>query len=83
MCGGGNGGRTPTLFFSNSFGPRNCYGLVLRFLTTCNGGGYGCPLGCKGKKGCGNVSVRRNEDWMAKVNLLQTFAYLQTQTCKL
>jgi hypothetical protein len=27
MCGGGNGGGTPTLFFSNSFGPRNCCGF--------------------------------------------------------
>jgi hypothetical protein len=55
MCGGGNGGRTPTLFFSNSFGPWNCCGLVLMFLTTCNSGGYKCPFGCKGKKGCGSV----------------------------
>ncbi len=50
MCGG-----TPTLFFSNSFGPQNCCGLVPTLLTTCNSGGYGCPLGCKGKKGCGSV----------------------------
>jgi hypothetical protein len=42
-------------FFSNSFEPRNCCGLVLTLLTTCNGGGYGCALGCKGKKGYGNV----------------------------
>jgi hypothetical protein len=55
MCGGGNGGKTPTLFLSNSFGPRNCCGLVTTLLTTCNSSSYGCPLGCKGKKGCGNV----------------------------
>jgi hypothetical protein len=55
MCGGDNGGGTPTLFFSNSFQPQNCYGLVLMLLPTCNGSGYGCPLGCHGKKGCGNV----------------------------
>ncbi len=29
--------------------------LVPTLLTTCNSGGYGCPLGCKGKKGCGIV----------------------------
>jgi hypothetical protein len=29
--------------------------LVLMLLPTCNGSGYGCPLGCHGKKGCGNV----------------------------
>jgi hypothetical protein len=58
MYGGGNGGRTPTLFFSNSFNPRNCCGLVFMLLTTCNNDGYGCPLGCKGKKGCGNVECK-------------------------
>jgi hypothetical protein len=58
MCGGGNGGRTPTLFFLNSFKPQNCCGLVLTLLTTCNGDGYGCPLGCKGKKGCGSVECK-------------------------
>jgi len=45
----------PTLFFLNSFRPQNCCGLVLMLLTTCNVGGYGCPLGCKGKKGRGSV----------------------------
>jgi hypothetical protein len=55
MCGGGNGGRTPTLFLSNSFRPQNCCGLVLTLLTTCNGGDYKCPLGYKGKKGSGSV----------------------------
>jgi len=45
----------PTLFFLNSFKPQNCCGLVLMLLTTCNIGSYGCPLGCKGKKGCGSV----------------------------
>jgi hypothetical protein len=56
MCGRDNGGGTPTLFFSNSFQPRNCYGLV----TTCNNNGYGCQLGCQGKKGCGNVECKTN-----------------------
>jgi hypothetical protein len=51
MCGNDNGGGSPTLFFSNSFRARNCYGLV----TTCNSNGYRCPLGCQGKKGCGSV----------------------------
>jgi hypothetical protein len=55
MCGGGNGGGTPTLFFSNSFEPQNYCGLVPTLLTTCNGSAYGCPLGCKGKKVCDNV----------------------------
>jgi len=54
-CEGGNGGGTPTLFFSNSFKPQNCCHLVPTLPTTCNSNGYGCPLGCKGKKGCGNV----------------------------
>jgi hypothetical protein len=43
------------LFLSNSFVPRNCYGLVVTFLTTCNNNGYGCPLGCQGKKCYGSV----------------------------
>jgi hypothetical protein len=55
MCGGGNDGRTTTLFFSNSFGPRNFCGLVPMLLATCNNSSYGCPLGYKGKKGCGSV----------------------------
>jgi hypothetical protein len=43
------------LFLSNSFRPQNCCGLVLTLLTTCNDGDYKCPLGYKGKKGCGSV----------------------------
>ncbi len=58
MCGGGNGGGTPTLFFSNSFEPRNCCSLVPMLFTTCNNSGYGCALGGKGKKGCGSVECK-------------------------
>jgi hypothetical protein len=58
MCGGGNGGRTPTLFFSNSFESQNYYGLVPMLLITCNNGGYGCLLSCKEKKGCGSVECK-------------------------
>lgn len=52
MCEGGNGG---VLFFFNSFGPQNYCGLVPALLTPCNGSGYGCPFGYKGKKGCGSA----------------------------
>jgi hypothetical protein len=31
---------------------------IIMLLTTCNGDGYGCPLGCKGKKGCGSVECK-------------------------
>jgi len=46
---------TQYLFFSNSLGPQNCCGLAPPLLTTCSDSGYGCPFGCKGKKGCGTV----------------------------
>jgi hypothetical protein len=82
MCGGGNGGRTLTLFFSNSFEPQNCCGLVSTLLTTCNSSGYGCPLGCKGKKGCGSVKCKTTLGPDGKGDLLRTFVYLQTKTCK-
>ncbi len=31
---------------------------MFTLLTTCNGDGYGCPLGCKGKKGYGSVKCK-------------------------
>jgi hypothetical protein len=37
---------------------KNCCGLVPMLLTTCNGSDYGCPLGCKGKKGCRSVKCK-------------------------
>jgi hypothetical protein len=82
MCGGGNGGGTPTLFFSNSFKPRNCCGLVPTLLATCNNSGYGCPFGCKGNKGCGSVECETRPRPDGKGKHIANICLLQTQTWK-
>jgi CRISPR/Cas system CMR-associated protein Cmr1 (group 7 of RAMP superfamily) len=32
--------------------------LVRMLMAKCSSGGYGCPLGCKGKKGCGSIECK-------------------------
>jgi len=79
MCGSGNGGGTPTLFFLNSFEPQNCCDLVPMLLTTCNSSGYGCPFGCKGKKGCGNVECEMKPRPDGKVEpIVNIFSFANT-----
>jgi hypothetical protein len=80
MCGGGNGEGTPTLFFSNSFEPQNCCSSVPILLTTCNGNGYGWPLGCKGKKGCGSVECEKKPrpNGKAKPIIVNIFLFANT-----
>jgi hypothetical protein len=82
MYGGSNGGRTPTLFFSNSFEPWNCCGLVFTLLTTCNGGGHGCPLGCKGKKGYGSVEGKTRLGLNGKGEPIANICLSANTTCK-